>query len=60
MVRIDTLFLVYTFMSNAKMKLAKNETNAEQHPELNFQLIDNFSNSSSMLSSKNNKALSKN
>ena len=58
MVRIDTLFSVYTFMSNAKMKLAKNKTNAE--PEVKLQLIDNFSNSSSTLSSKNNKALSKN
>ena len=33
MVRIDKLFLTNTFMSNAKMKLAKSQANAKQHPE---------------------------
>ena len=34
MVRIDALFLTNTFMmSNVMIELAKNKTNAEQHPE---------------------------
>ena len=45
-------------MSHAKMELAKNKTNAEEHPEAKLQLTDNYSNSSSTLSSKNNKTCS--
>ena len=59
MVRIDKHFLTNTFMSNAKMKLAKSQPNAKQHPEAKLKLIDNYSNSSSTLLSKSNRTYSK-
>ena len=39
-------------MSNAKLKLAKNQANAKQHPEAELLLFENYSLLSSMLSSK--------
>ena len=42
-------------MSNAKLKLAKNEANAKQHPEAKLLLFENYSHSSSTLSSRNNR-----
>ena len=41
MVRIDKHFLTNTFISNAKMKLAKSQPNAKQRPEAKLKLIDN-------------------
>ena len=48
-----------TFISNASLKLAKNQVNAKQHPEAEFLLYENYSHSSSTLSSKNNSTYSK-
>ena len=45
------VFISNTFISNATLKLAKNQANAKQHPEL--LLLVNYSHSSSTLSSKN-------
>ena len=47
-----------TVISNARMKLAKNQTNAKQHPEAELSLLENFLQSSSTLSSKNNRTYS--
>ena len=56
---MDAFFTSNTFITNAKLKLAKNQTNAKQHPEAEFLLFENYSHSSSMLSSKNNRTYSK-
>ena len=40
------------------MKLAKNQANAKQHPEAELLLFENYSHSSSTLSSKNNRTYS--
>ena len=47
-------------MSNAKLNLAKNQGNTKQHPVAELLLIENYSHSSSTLSSKNNGTYSKN
>ena len=46
-------------MSNTRLKLAKNQANAKQHPEAELLLFDNYSHSSTTLSSKNNKTCTK-
>ena len=39
-----TLFFISnTFTSNARLKLAKNQANAEQHPEAEILLFENYS-----------------
>ena len=61
------LFVVHAFsykqhflISNARVKLAKNKTNAkQQHPETEFCYFENYSHSSSTLSSKNNRTFEK-
>ena len=54
-----TLFFISsTFISNARLKLAKNQANAKQHPKTKLLLFENYSHSSSMLS-KNNRTYSK-
>ena len=52
-------FLQATLISNAKLKLAKNQANAKQHPEAELLLFENYSHSSSTLSSKDNGTYSK-
>ena len=42
-------------MSNAKLKLAKIQANAKQDPQAKLLLFENYSHSSSTLSSKNNR-----
>ena len=49
---VHTFFTSNTFISNARIKLAKNQANAKQHPEAELLLFENYSHSSSMLSSK--------
>ena len=49
-----------TFISTARQKLTKNQQNAEQHPEAELLLLENYSHSSFTLSSKNNRTYSKN
>ena len=48
-----------TFISNSRLKLAKNQANDKQHPEADLFLFENHSHSSSTLSSKNNWTYSK-
>ena len=45
-------FISNTFISNARLKLAKNQANAKQHPEAELLQFENYSHSLSMLSSK--------
>ena len=52
-------FISNTFTSNARLKLAKIQANAKQHPEAEPKLFENYSHSSSTLSSKNIRAYSK-
>ena len=53
-----TLLYTLFFISNARLKLAKNQANAKQHPKTKLLLFENYSHSSSMLS-KNNRTYSK-
>ena len=50
---------MHAFISNARLKLAKNQAIAKQHPVAEPLLFENYSHSSSMLSSKNNGTFSK-
>ena len=50
-------FISNTFISNAKLKLAKNQANAKQHPEV--ERLTSYWHSSSTLSSNNSRACSK-
>ena len=52
-------FISNTFISNAKLKLLKNQANAQQHPEAELLLFENYSDSSPTLSSKKNGTYSK-
>ena len=55
------LFTLYEFfINNARLKLEKSQAKAKQQPETELLLIENYSLSSSMLSSKNNSRCSKN
>ena len=56
---VHTFFISSTFISNARLKLIKNQANAKQHLEAELLLFENYSHSSSTLSSKNNRAYSK-
>ena len=49
-------FISNTFISNARLKFAKNQANAKQHPEAELLLFGNYSYSSSTLSSKNSRS----
>ena len=46
-------------MSNARLKLAKNQPNAKQHPEAELLLLEKYSHFSSTLSFNNNRIYSK-
>ena len=49
----NTLFFISnTFISNARLKLAENQAKAKQHSEAKLWLFENYSYSSSTLSSK--------
>ena len=50
---------VYKFISNARLKFAKNKANAKQYSEAELLLIQSYSRSSYMLSSKSNSIYSK-
>ena len=57
---ICTLFFTSnTFISNTRLKLAKNQAKTKQHIEAELKLFENYLLSSSMLSSKNNSRYSK-
>ena len=53
--QVKDFFISNTFISNAKLKLAKNQANAKQHLEAELLLFENYSHSSSTLLSKNNR-----
>ena len=57
---LHAFFISNTFISNTRLKLAKNQAKAKQHPEAELLLFENYSISSSTLSSKNNRRYSKN
>ena len=46
-------FIINTFISSAKLKLAENQANGKQYPEIELLLFENYSLSSSTLSSRN-------
>ena len=48
-------FISNTFRSNARLKLVENQAKAKEHPEGELLLFENYSVSSSTLSSKNNR-----
>ena len=52
---LHAFFISNIFIGNARLKFAKNQANAKQHPEAEPLLFENYSRSSSTLSSKNNK-----
>ena len=52
-------FVSNTFISSATLKLAKSQANIKQHHEAELLLFENYSHSSSTLSSKNNRVYSK-
>ena len=56
---IHAFFISNIFLNNARLKLAKNEAKAKQHAEAELSLFENYSLSSSTLSSKNNTRYSK-
>ena len=60
MLKTCDFFISNTFISNARLKLAKNRANAKQYPKVELWLFENYSHSSSTLSSKNNRTYSKN
>ena len=53
-------FINNIFISNAGLKLANNQAQDKQHPEDELLLFENYSLSSSTLSSENNRISSKN
>ena len=55
----STRFFKETFISKARLKLAKSQTNAKQHPEAELLLFENYLHSLSTLSSKSNGTYSK-
>ena len=55
----DFFFVNNTFISNIRLKLAKNQAKAKQHAKTELLLFENYLLSSSTLSSKSNKAYSK-
>ena len=57
--KLHAFFISNTFISNVRLKLAKNQANAKQQPETELLLFEFFSHSSSTLSSKNNRRYSK-
>ena len=58
-VKVYCFFISDAFISNIRLKSAKNQASAKQQPEAEFFLFENYSHSSSTLSSKNNRTCSK-
>ena len=54
-----TSFISNTFISKARLKLAKNQANAKQHREAGLLPFENYSYSSSTLPYKNKRTYSK-
>ena len=58
-VDIHAFYTRDTFISNAMLKLAKNQANAKQHPEIELLLFKKYPHPSSTVSSKNDRTYSK-
>ena len=56
---IHGFFKSNTFISNVRLKLAKSQVNAVQHPKAELLLLESYSNSSSILSSIKTKQTNK-
>ena len=50
---VHAFFISNTFISNARLKLAKNQAKTKQNPEAELLQFENYSLASSTLSSKN-------
>ena len=57
--KIHACFISNTFISKARLKLAKYQANAKQYPEVELLLFENYSHSLYTLSFKNNRKYSK-
>ena len=57
--KMHGFYLRNTFISSARLRLKKNQENAKHHPKGELLLFENYSHSSSTLSSKNKRAYSK-
>ena len=58
--KIHAFFISYTFISNARLKIAINQAYAKQHPEAEHLLFENYCYFSSTLPTKSNRAYSRN
>ena len=56
---LHAFFISNTFISNARLKLAKDQANIKQHLKAELLLFENYSHSSSTLSFENNRTCSK-
>ena len=56
---MNAFFIRNSFISNARLKLAKNHAKAKQHPEAEILLFENYSFPSSTLSFKYDRRYSK-
>ena len=56
---MQAFFISITFIRNTRLKLAKKQVKAKQHPEAELLLFENTSYSSSKLSSKSNRTYPK-
>ena len=57
--QLHAFFISNTFISNARLKLVKNQANAKQHSEAELLKSENYWHSSSTLSSNNNRTYSR-
>ena len=57
--RTTRFFISNAFISNTRLRLAKYQANAKQHPEAEFVLFENYSHSPFTLSSKHNRTYPK-
>ena len=58
-IHIHAFFITNTFISNSRLKLAKNQARVKQYHKAELSLIESYSLSSFTLSSKNNSRYSK-
>ena len=58
--KYTVFYIRNTFISNTRLKLAKNQANTKRQPEAELLLLENYLYSSLTLSSKNNRTYSKN
>ena len=56
---MHAFFISNTFKSNASLKLAKSQVTSKEHPEIELLLLENYSHSSSTLSSMKNRVYPK-